>query len=679
MENRNKVLHEQIDTLTARTEKLIGEYNVDDGNDTGSPDGGDGTAIVLEQTQQSEAQLRRLVKYLRNEKQVIQAEMELAKSERLRAKHRADLLERQLDEARIQIMSHSEADSSGAKAAEERQAKLMKQTQQISLLEESNIKYHQIDPAIHEEKMKELEETKEELDSLNKAYAKMRQTIMPKLKQTVRDEKQRADKASKELKTFKEKAESLEQEVASLGKSNERLRKVANLLKQQKLKQSGAAATNSGTKKDGPTTAKANKNRNDANTKKGTKGGKGAKGKVDEDKVSTGKKKQKINVPKANEKSKRGKNKGVVDVKKAAVVSSKAEVKEVSSTKVSKSDDADADVAARKAKRQKASDAYKKKLKEDMKKKMQQLQELRNKKRAESKDIDAATSVNEGSSTVVNKGETADELADPSEAEGMNIPGLKSETIKSTDAEDKMDGNTDNDDQASASVSKLNPAASVFVPSSTSSLFAADTNKKTSASANPFLAAGVAFGSGNSDALTFGSQPTTFGTQSSASFGTQSTAFGSKSTDTGIEKSDATKSDGSKVSAFGVTPTFGDNSIFSSPDTGSSFGTSATSSAFGSSTFGSNGASIPLFGAGTSSSFLTQQNEGANVFDGTTFGKKSTSGNTPTLQPVQEGDDEDEVEGADEGDNDNGGEAIENEEAEAVENEAENDMDGEVN
>ena len=45
-------------------------------------------------------------------------------------------------------------------------------------------------------------------------------------------------------------------------------------------------------------------------------------------------KKQKINVPKANEKSKRGKNKGVVDVKKAAVVSSKAEVKEVSSTKV---------------------------------------------------------------------------------------------------------------------------------------------------------------------------------------------------------------------------------------------------------------------------------------------------------------------------------------------------------
>ena len=44
MENRNKVLHEQIDTLTARTEKL-GEYNVDDGNDT-VPDGGDGTAIA---------------------------------------------------------------------------------------------------------------------------------------------------------------------------------------------------------------------------------------------------------------------------------------------------------------------------------------------------------------------------------------------------------------------------------------------------------------------------------------------------------------------------------------------------------------------------------------------------------------------------------------------------------
>merc|ERR1711871_1720857 len=125
----------------------------------------------------------------------------------------------------------------------------------------------------------------------------------------------------------------------------------------------------------------------------------------------------------------------------------------------------------------------------------------------------------------------------------MNIPGLKSETIKSTDAEDKMDDNTDNDDQASASVSKLNPAASVFVPSSTSSLFAADTNKKTSASANPFLAAGVAFGSGNSDALTFGSQSTTFGTQSTTSFGTQSTTFGSQSNDTEIGKSDATKSD----------------------------------------------------------------------------------------------------------------------------------------
>ena len=48
-------------------------------------------------------------------------------------------------------------------------------------------------------------------------------------------------------------------------------------------------------------------------------------------------KKQKINVPKANEKSKRGKNKGVVDVKKTAVVSSKVEVKKDSSTKASKS------------------------------------------------------------------------------------------------------------------------------------------------------------------------------------------------------------------------------------------------------------------------------------------------------------------------------------------------------
>merc|ERR1711871_212082 len=311
MENRNKVLHEQIDTLTARTEKLIGDYNVDDVDDTGSPDSGDGTAIVLEQTQQSEAQLRRLVKYLRNEKQVIQAEMELAKSERLRAKHRADLLERQLDEARIQIMSHSEADSSGAKAAEERQAKLMKQTQQISLLEESNMylkqtamvneekakeleekvadlekklkptekklrdaiaerdaaisdrtqaeeekemwqsrvnhmvsKYHQIDPAIHQEKMQELEETKEELDSLNKAYAKMRQTIMPKLKNSAASEKQRAEKASKELKTAKETIETLKQEVSSLEKSNERLRKVANLLKQQKQQSKKKAGGN---------------------------------------------------------------------------------------------------------------------------------------------------------------------------------------------------------------------------------------------------------------------------------------------------------------------------------------------------------------------------------------------------------------------------------------------------
>ena len=126
--------------------------------------------------------------------------------------------------------------------------------------------------------MKELEETKEELDSLNKAYAKMRQTIMPKLKQTVRDEKQRADKASKELKTFKEKAESLEQ-VASLGKSNERLRKVANLLKQQKLKQSGAAAANSGAKKDGLTTTKTSKTQSDANTKKGAKAVKVLRGK----------------------------------------------------------------------------------------------------------------------------------------------------------------------------------------------------------------------------------------------------------------------------------------------------------------------------------------------------------------------------------------------------------------
>ena len=46
-------------------------------------------------------------------------------------------------------------------------------------------------------------------------------------------------------------------------------------------------------KKDGLTTTKTSKTQSDANTKKGAKGGKGAKGKVDEGKVSTGKKKQK--------------------------------------------------------------------------------------------------------------------------------------------------------------------------------------------------------------------------------------------------------------------------------------------------------------------------------------------------------------------------------------------------
>ena len=54
-------------------------------------------------------------------------------------------------------MSHSEADSSGAKAAEERQAKLMKQTQQISLLEESNM-YLKQTAVVSEQKAKELEE-----------------------------------------------------------------------------------------------------------------------------------------------------------------------------------------------------------------------------------------------------------------------------------------------------------------------------------------------------------------------------------------------------------------------------------------------------------------------------------------------------------------------------------------
>ena len=54
-------------------------------------------------------------------------------------------------------MSHSEADSSGAKAAEERQAKLMKQTQQISLLEESNM-YLKQTAVVSEQKATELEE-----------------------------------------------------------------------------------------------------------------------------------------------------------------------------------------------------------------------------------------------------------------------------------------------------------------------------------------------------------------------------------------------------------------------------------------------------------------------------------------------------------------------------------------
>merc|ERR1711988_1086470 len=152
-------------------------------------------------------------------------------------------------------------------------------------------KYHQIDPAIHQEKMQKLEGTEKELDSLNKAYAKMRQTLMPKLKDKAQTEKKRADAATKDLEAAKEKIQELEANVSSLEKSYERLRKTANVLKARIAKKgTGAPAATSGgrvtpvpstsTSTTTSTKAASNKGKNNKNKNKDLKGGK--KGKKDE-------------------------------------------------------------------------------------------------------------------------------------------------------------------------------------------------------------------------------------------------------------------------------------------------------------------------------------------------------------------------------------------------------------
>ena len=228
---QNQTLHEQLDTLVKRTEKLK-EINDLQESAKSSLGGGEslvdtGKSLILEQTQTSESQLRRLTKYLQREKELLEAEMEVVKSKNARFKHRSELLERSLDELKQKLLNNANDDGGFGQEnlSNDLRSKLKTAESQLQLLGESNMylkrtsaesqvqlveaeqklkildseleplkerlrnvnaekdasvaekqaleeekemwrqrvermvkKYHQIDPTMHEKKMKELEE-----------------------------------------------------------------------------------------------------------------------------------------------------------------------------------------------------------------------------------------------------------------------------------------------------------------------------------------------------------------------------------------------------------------------------------------------------------------------------------------------------------------------------------------
>ena len=142
-QDQNKILHNQLATLNEtlvkiQSEKVDAAADAEGDNDTSA--GGDGAALLAKQI----SELREIVRYQRQEKDVIETQLDSARRTSERERAAADIAKKSLDQLRSEVdilqkqISNESNDVSSATSAEALASKLKQAEDQLVLLRESN-------------------------------------------------------------------------------------------------------------------------------------------------------------------------------------------------------------------------------------------------------------------------------------------------------------------------------------------------------------------------------------------------------------------------------------------------------------------------------------------------------------------------------------------------------------
>jgi nucleoprotein TPR len=137
----NKVLHDQMATLTASVDKLQNEriINLSETSGDATTEGVDGSD-ELNTLRKSVSELREVVQFMRSEREMFEAQTETARRTAERERASSTILKRNLEEARTELnllqVSISKNDTGANTVAVEKELKVMED--QLRLLRESN-------------------------------------------------------------------------------------------------------------------------------------------------------------------------------------------------------------------------------------------------------------------------------------------------------------------------------------------------------------------------------------------------------------------------------------------------------------------------------------------------------------------------------------------------------------
>lgn len=131
--SQNSLLHGQLEKIGAQIEKIQGGSAVEEGDPEVA------ASSERRDMQKTITELREVVKYVRSEKEVIQAQLDSARRSADRERATAAIAKRSLDEVRSELRSAQEdSNSSGGADVDSLKAKLKGAEEQCRLLGESN-------------------------------------------------------------------------------------------------------------------------------------------------------------------------------------------------------------------------------------------------------------------------------------------------------------------------------------------------------------------------------------------------------------------------------------------------------------------------------------------------------------------------------------------------------------